>query len=78
MPRPPRDYGLALREDIKKLDQKIHALAVERARKERMLIEYNRSVDIDIEAVVRASLVSSSKATTTTPRKAPQKQGRRR
>lgn len=57
MPRPQRDYGVALRQDIQKIDDKIRQLAVERTRKMRMLREHEASPsDVDVSDVVKEVL----------------------
>lgn len=53
MPRPKRDYGVAIRDDLAKLDLKIRDLLERRVRLQRMLADYETAVDIDVTKAIR-------------------------
>jgi hypothetical protein len=52
MPRPKRDYGIALRDDIARLDERIVTLAEERGRKQRMLEAYETEIKVDLRNIL--------------------------
>lgn len=53
MPRPKRDYGKAIRDDIAKLDAKIQELAVRRSKLVTMLTNYEADTSVDIASILR-------------------------
>ena len=62
MPRPKRDYGLAIRDDLEKLDAKIEELLQRRVRLQRMLADYENVVDVDLSKAVREFTAEPTKA----------------